>query len=228
MTNIQDRIKQSSKAEIAQRQIFLEKIKNDTPKEVLSVSVGNGVWDYLILKKFPQAKIIATDIVDCPVEKNDLQLLKKTRRWEFVKVEPDVIIPFADKSFDLIFHHDVFEHVNKPYLFLKEQHRVLKDGGTIIFSTPNLFRPGNILKLFLGTLKFPVVTEDSPVLGRLSHVQEFTSWNLKSYLEEIGFKKIEIIPTFFGIHPINFEISSFPKNNFSKSFCQIITVVAIK
>ncbi len=45
---------------------------------------------------------------------------------------------FEDKSFDILYLGDVIEHVRDPRSFVKECLRVLKPGGYIIISTPNL------------------------------------------------------------------------------------------
>jgi SAM-dependent methyltransferase len=46
-------------------------------------------------------------------------------------------IPYPDNSFDLIFSDNVFEHLDRPELVLKEAVRVLKPGGRLLFKTPN-------------------------------------------------------------------------------------------
>ncbi len=45
---------------------------------------------------------------------------------------------FAQDSFDVIFLGDIIEHVNSPREFIQDCHRLLKRGGLIIISTPNL------------------------------------------------------------------------------------------
>ncbi len=46
-------------------------------------------------------------------------------------------IPYPDESFDLIFSDNVFEHLDRPELVLREAARVLKPGGRLLFKTPN-------------------------------------------------------------------------------------------
>ena len=46
-------------------------------------------------------------------------------------------LPFPDASFDAVVSLQVIEHVRDPSRFLQECSRVLRDGGTIVLSTPN-------------------------------------------------------------------------------------------
>ncbi|MEE9190752.1 MAG: class I SAM-dependent methyltransferase [Candidatus Neomarinimicrobiota bacterium] len=65
----------------------------------------------------------------------------------FIKREPGAIyqgirnedlqnLSFNDETFDLLIHTSVLEHIRKPKLALKEQYRVLKPGGILLFEVP--------------------------------------------------------------------------------------------
>jgi SAM-dependent methyltransferase len=67
--------------------------------------------------------------------------------WEqaganFDYFQPDTVyysgdrFPFADASFDTLFHTEVLEHVYQARDFLKECCRVLKPSGTMLFTVP--------------------------------------------------------------------------------------------
>ena len=46
-------------------------------------------------------------------------------------------IPHKDKKFDVVTAIEVIEHINNPVPAFKEIHRVLKDKGTLVMTTPN-------------------------------------------------------------------------------------------
>lgn len=48
-------------------------------------------------------------------------------------------LPFADGSFDLVFHYYVAEHFESPSECNREIARVLKPGGILLFQTPSRF-----------------------------------------------------------------------------------------
>jgi SAM-dependent methyltransferase len=50
----------------------------------------------------------------------------------------DGFLPFAAGSFDAALSIEGIEHLENRYRFLRELHRVLKPGGTLILTTPNI------------------------------------------------------------------------------------------
>lgn len=224
-----------SKVEQVQREVFMRVVKSidflEDSKQViaLSISTGDGMWDYLVfINNNKIKKIIATDIVDNPVNSQGMSFLKSCGEWEFVKVEPEAKLPFEDEIFNLVFHQDVVEHVEKPSLFLAEQYRVLKKKGVLLFGTPNLLRPVNILKLLLGKLYFPIKIGYNQEIRDYIHVQEFYEQQMKILLKEVGFKDITVFHSFFGIHFLNLAFSFYPKSNFGKTMAHYLTFMAKK
>lgn len=61
-------------------------------------------------------------------------------------------IPFDDNSFDAVLFTEVLEHVGitHPHAIIDEMVRVLKPGGVIIFSTPNVCNISNLYALLKG------------------------------------------------------------------------------
>lgn len=98
----------------------------------------------------------------------------------------------------------------------------------MVFGTPNLFRPVNIIKLFLGKLRFPYVVGTSDDIGVGIHTQEFQEYQLTILLKEVGFEVDSIKPVFFGIAPLNITFSYFPKNKISRAFAHYLLIVCSK
>jgi len=229
---IQQRIAVADKNALDQRRDFidlLQSTKLPNNSQAISVSVGDGIWDYWVAQHKPEVKkIIATDIVDCPVDKRDIKLLRGRLDWQFKKVKPEQKLPFPTATFDLAFHCDVVEHVRKPYLFLDEQYRVLKKGGYLLLNTPNLLRPVNLIKLLMGKLFFPINLGESDKLADCTHIQEFTIWGLTNMLEEVGFKIVSQKFSFFGIYPFNIRLSKESNTLTKQCLSHSLTILARK
>lgn len=60
------------------------------------------------------------------------------------------LIPLADETMDFVFALEIIEHLTSPVHMLSEVRRVLKKGGRILITTPNITRIGSLFKLSIG------------------------------------------------------------------------------
>ena len=58
-------------------------------------------------------------------------------------------LPFPTDAFDLVYAIEVFEHLHRPYDVLRECHRILKPGGFLVVSTPNLLHLQSRMRFLL-------------------------------------------------------------------------------
>lgn len=58
-------------------------------------------------------------------------------------------LPFADGTYDVVISTEVMEHLPSHVLLCAEAARILKPGGTFIFSTPNIHRLSSRLQFML-------------------------------------------------------------------------------
>jgi SAM-dependent methyltransferase len=93
-------------------------------------------------------------------------------------------LPFRDASFDLVLCTEVVEHLNRhPQTLLVECNRILKVGGFILVSTPNVGSWKKLLQLTNGNWDY-----DSPTfLEEWGHRYEYTFWQLQQMLLASGF-----------------------------------------
>lgn len=68
----------------------------------------------------------------------------------FFNVETDAY-PYPDGQFDIVLCCEILEHLARnPSHLMRESHRVLKPGGTLMLSTPNAVRLENLLRMVRG------------------------------------------------------------------------------
>ena len=100
------------------------------------------------------------------------------------------ILPFDDNMFDAIYFTEVLEHlaIKDPAKVLPEFLRVLKPGGILVLSTPNICNISNIYALMNGQNIFWPRDIFYGSLDR--HNREYTPQEVQEIVDEAGFIKI--------------------------------------
>lgn len=115
-------------------------------------------------------------------------------------------IPLKNNTFDQILCLELLEHfkdINQAELLIKECHRVLKKGGTIIVHTPNRSRWTLRLRDFVGKpKKYPWLIARNP--GRFKefthlHYHEFTKNELGKIFTDAGYTEVEVHEQFIEL-----------------------------
>jgi 2-polyprenyl-3-methyl-5-hydroxy-6-metoxy-1,4-benzoquinol methylase len=98
--------------------------------------------------------------------------------------------PFANE-FDFIFFSEVIEHLPIPgHIVLERLRKSLKPGGTLLCTTPNLYRLRNVVYIATGTQMFDHFR--MPDEHGLGHILEYTKPHLEWQLQRAGFCNIEV------------------------------------
>ena len=103
-------------------------------------------------------------------------------------------IPHKDKQFEVVTAIEVIEHINDPLLAFEEIHRVLKNKGTFVMSTPdnNLY-----FKIFWWFWE--------NTLGKEWHSTHLTAYKREEWLSIIkktGYFRIKKVIDYWGINTI--------------------------
>ncbi len=104
-----------------------ELIKKSTDKVVADIPSGSGAFVQR-LKDEGFKQVIAIDI------ENILQI----EHDNFVQADMTKPFPISDKTCDILVCIDGIEHIDEQFFFVRESHRILKDEGEIVISTPNI------------------------------------------------------------------------------------------
>jgi SAM-dependent methyltransferase len=99
-------------------------------------------------------------------------------------------IPLPDSSAQLVFALDIVEHLTSPFHLLSEAYRLVKSGGHVVLTTPNVTRIGNVFKLLIGrTLNDRLAPPgyNDPDDEWRPHVREYAMHELADMLRQTGF-----------------------------------------
>ncbi len=147
-------------------------------QRVLEVGCGTGLLTVEAVKT--KAKIYTLDVSH---ELLQLAKQKKGAKKASFFCASAYELGFMDKSFDFVIGMSVLHHLDIDRA-LKEFSRVLKDGGRMIFSEPNMLNPHIFAERFFLRERFHNSPDETA----------FVRFLLKRKMKEHGFKDISIRP----------------------------------
>jgi len=128
-------------------------------------------------------------------EADDVDIAIKNHVYKKVLIESAEKMSLPDNSINFIFSNSVIEHIPDNKAVLSEVSRILKRGGSFIFTSPSslfsdyLYIPALLKKLGLGFLSQPYITKRNQMLNHyhiLSHI-EWEKRLKKAGLKLVGF-----------------------------------------
>jgi len=153
--------------------------------DLLDFGAGRGNLTRRLQSLGDFRSITAIDIMSCPVE------IDESVTWLTWDLNDSIDIP--DQAFDVIVSAEVIEHLENPRSVAREWFRLLRSGGTLIFSTPNNESWRSLLALLLqghfvafGDTCYP------------AHITALLRKDIQRILNETGFSQLEFVFTNVG------------------------------
>jgi SAM-dependent methyltransferase len=149
-------------------------------RRVLDVGCGVGMYTGAFLRETP-------DVFGIEVEQD--RALEARTRAKAVILGVGEQLPFADGTFDVVFSHEVLEHVDDDRACVREMARVARPQGRIVIFVPNRLYPFETHGVFWrGRYHFgnvPLVNWlPTRLRDRLApHVRAYTSRDLRRLLD---------------------------------------------
>jgi len=102
-------------------------------------------------------------------------------------------IPFADHSVDIVVAGEIIEHIAHTRRFLSEIRRVLKPGGELILSTPNIVSLKYRIAFLIGRIpahaaKGDYTYETGNLANEWGHVRDYSFSEIRRVLSDNGFQ----------------------------------------
>ncbi|MBN3037059.1 MAG: methyltransferase domain-containing protein [Candidatus Diapherotrites archaeon] len=103
---------------------------------------------------------------------------------EYKRADLNEGIPYPDNYFDVVTCVELVEHLEDPWHLLTECNRVLKKGGAIVITTPNII---NFYSRIAFLLKGRFFCFGPNEMRRGDHINPVTIWEIRNILNDTGF-----------------------------------------
>ena len=155
-------------------------------KTALEIGCGIGIFTSILARS--GAGITAVDLSPDLAERARAQNPAANVTYLVMNVEK---LEFPDNFFNCVYGSSVLHHLDLQKA-LPEMLRVLKPGGTFVFTEPNMLNPQIMLQKNIKPLR--------TLLGDSPDETAFFRWGIKRKLEQSGFSGIKARPFDF-LHP---------------------------
>ncbi len=128
-------VEENNRVKHAHDQRFRETVKHlnlGDRMKVLNITSRDAEADDYVKAEAPHAEIVHAEI-----SSKLMDVAKYIRPWiTQTKLDTYSQLPFEDRSFDRIISLETLEHVSQPEIFLRELHRVARQGARMVLSCP--------------------------------------------------------------------------------------------
>ncbi|MEK6967637.1 MAG: methyltransferase domain-containing protein [Nanoarchaeota archaeon] len=192
---------------------FVNRLKDVSGFKILDVGCGAGDISKTLVNK--------NDVHGIDLSARNVKIAKSCG-IQAVEHSVENRFPYKTNTFDIIICSEIMEHLFNPENVIKESYRILKNGGSLLLSTPNFYSLINRLLIIKGHhtgIELPDITARE-------HIRFYSHRGLKIMLEANEFRIIR--QEGIGFHPfIDGKVLRFIERNF-KTVCDGIFIEAVK
>lgn len=155
---------------------------------ILDTACGNG---WLASLYGVGHEVVAIDIADANLRRIEALGMRA------VKHDLEQPLPFEDAVFDTVVCSEILEHLFRPDLLLREVMRVLKPGGRVIVTVPNLHGLRNRIDVLVGKrtpfIEFRIYQDRTDQLSHVGvqHIRHYSFAGMRSVLQTVGFQQVK-------------------------------------
>ena len=166
---------------------MVAKIHATFPTIHLDVGSGHGDLIALLRKRYDGITSTACDYTETLMQLSDVPVMVADLNIDK--------LPFSDDSFNLVTCTEVIEHLEHYRETLREMHRILKNEGTLVVTTPNILNlKSRIRFLMYGfyNLFGPLHFKESELHSAGGHINPVSLFYLIHSLIDAGFSNIQV------------------------------------
>lgn len=160
---------------------FLKQVLDSyqSPK-ILDIGAGHGAFTKILHEK--GYEVAACDMFPENFYYNEI---------ECKKVDITTGLPYEDNTFDVLMAVEVMEHIHDHITFMKECNRILKPGGVLLFSTPNILSLKSRIRFLFSGFYYSFKPLEHERTDGLQHLSSLTIDQYRNLGLITGFKEID-------------------------------------
>ena len=162
------------------------KLHTTFPAKHLDIGSGHGDLIQLLRSRF--------DVQSSACDYTDTLMHLKDVRVDVANLNVEKL-PYSDAAYDLVTCTEVLEHLEHYRETLREVHRVLRDGGTFVLTTPNILNLKSRVRFMVCgfyNLFGPMHFNESELHNAGGHINPIGLFYMVHSLVDAGFKDIEV------------------------------------